>query len=170
MNTTAIGQLRRVVLLTLLGLVLVLAGSVTTAAAGVGKKQEPPELLWKTYPLKERAPARKPAPARRRSPAREPAHARKRAPARDVTTISRGIGILNARSAGRQLTHNPAGPRSLVMIVLLGFAMLLLAIAALPQLVFPNPQVADFVVRRRAVVTATGAALLLGTLIALGLG
>jgi hypothetical protein len=56
------------------------------------------------------------------------------------------------------------------MIVLLGFAMLLLAIAALPQLVFPNPRVADFLVRRRAVVTATGAALLLGTLIGLGLG
>jgi hypothetical protein len=146
MNTTAIGELRRVVLLTLLGLVLVLAGSVMTAAASAGEKQEPPELLWKTYPLKEHAPVR------------------------DVTTISRGLGILNTRSAGRQLTDNQAGPRSLVMIVLLGFAMFLLAIAALPQLAFPNPRVADFLARRRAVVTATGAALLLGILIALGLG
>jgi hypothetical protein len=146
MNTTAIGQLPGVVLLTLLGLVLVLAGSVMTAAAGSGEKQEPPELLWKTYPLKERAPAR------------------------DVTTIGRGLGILNARSAGRQLTHNPAGPRSLVTTVLLAFATLLLAIAALPQLAFPNPRVTDFLVRRRAVVTATGAALLLGILISLGLG
>jgi len=146
MNTTAIGQLRGVALLTLLGLVLVLAGPVMTAAAGGGEKQEPPELLWKTYPLKERAPTR------------------------DVTTISRGLGILNARLAGRQLTHNPAGPRSLVTIVLLAFDMLLLAIAALPQLAFPNPRVTDFLARRRAVITATGAALLLGILISLGLG
>jgi hypothetical protein len=57
-----------------------------------------------------------------------------------------------------------------VTIVLLAFDMLLLAIAALPQLAFPNPRVTDFLARRRAVITATGAALLLGILISLGLG
>lgn len=146
MNITAVGQLRRVVPLTLLGLVLVLAGPVTTAATGVSEKRDPPALLWKTYPLKERALAH------------------------DVTTISRGLGIFNAHTAGQQLARNPAGQRSLVMIVLLGLAVLSLGIATLPQVVFPDPRVADFVVRRRTEVTAAGAALLLGILIAFVLG
>jgi hypothetical protein len=56
------------------------------------------------------------------------------------------------------------------MIVLLGLAMLLLGIATLPQVVFPDPRVADFLARRRTEVTATGAALLLVILIAFLLG
>jgi cytochrome bd-type quinol oxidase subunit 2 len=146
MKLTAVAQLRGVTLLALLGLLLVLAGSVTNAATAVSEKRDPPALLWKTYPLKERATAQ------------------------EVTTISGALGILNARTAGQQLARNPAGQRSLVMIVLLGLAMLLLGIATLPQVVFPDPRVADFLARRRTEVTATGAALLLVILIAFLLG
>lgn len=145
MNITAIRRLRRVVLLTVLGLVLAIAGSVMTAGAEVGGKRHPPTLLWKTYPLEGRASAR------------------------DVTTISRSIGILEAPGTGQQLAGNPAGPRSLAVIVLLGFPMLLLGVAALPQLVFPDSRLADLLARRRTEVTATGAALLLGILIAFAL-
>jgi hypothetical protein len=130
MKLTAVGQLRAVISLTLLGLVLVLAGSVTTASTGVSEKRDPPALLWKTYPLKERATAQ------------------------DSATISRGLGILNTRTAGQQLARNPAGQRSLVMIVLLGLAMLLamlvLGIATLPKVVYPDSRVADLLARRQA--------------------
>jgi cytochrome bd-type quinol oxidase subunit 2 len=142
MKLTAVGQLRAVISLTLLGLVLVLAGSVTTASTGVSEKRDPPALLWKTYPLKQRATAQ------------------------DSTTISRALGILNTRTAGQQLARNPAGQRSLVMIVSLGLAMLLLGIATLPQVVYPDSRVADLLARRRAELTATSAAVLLGILIA----
>ena len=151
MKLTAVGQLRGVILLTLLGLLLVLAHSVTNAATAVSEKRDTPALLWKTYPLKERATAQE-------------------ATAQEVTSISRALGILNARTAGQQLARNPAGQRSLVMIVLLGLAILLLGIATLPQVVFPDPRVADFLARRRTEVTATGAALLLVILIAFLLG
>ena len=142
MKLTAVGQLRAVISLTLLGVVLVLAGSVTTASTGVSEKRDPPALLWKTYPLKERATAQ------------------------DSTTISRALGILNARTARQQLARNPAGQRSLVMIVLLSLAILFFGIATLPQVVFPHPRVADLLARRRAEVSATGTAMLLGSLIA----
>lgn len=142
MKLTAVGQLRAVISLTLLGLVLVLAGSVTTASTGVSEKRDPPALLWKTYPLKERATAQ------------------------DSATISRALGILNTRTAGQQLARNPAGQRSLLMIVLLGLAMLLLGIATLPQVVYPDSRVAGLLARRRAEVTTSGAAVLLGILIA----
>jgi hypothetical protein len=146
MKLTAVGRLRGLLLLALLGLLLVLAGSVTTAATGASEKRAPPALLWKTYPLEERASAQ------------------------DLTTISRTLGILNARTAGQQLARNPAGQRSLVMIVLLGLAMLLLGVATLPQVAFPDPRVGDFLARRRTEVTATGAALLFIILIAFLLG
>jgi hypothetical protein len=145
-SVTAASQLLRVVLLTLLGLVLVLAGSVVTAAAGVGEKRDPPALLWKTYPLKERAKAR------------------------DATTISRAHGVLGARTAEGHLARNPAGPRSLLALVSLGLATLLLGVATLPELVFPDRRVAHLLARRRLEVTVAGAALLLASIIAFALG
>ncbi len=145
MSVTAVRQLRAVVLLTLLGLALVHAGLPATAA-GAGKKEPTPTLLWKTYPLRERPTGR------------------------DRATINRGPRILSQRTAEGEARGKSAAPRSLAMILWLSLGALFLGIAALPEMAFPNPKFADFFARRRVSLTLVGVAALLGAVIALALG
>lgn len=145
MSSSAVRQLCAVVFLTLLGLALVHAGPITTAAADAGEQRHPPTLLWKKYPLKERPTAR------------------------DVVTIDRALRILDTRTTqgGRR---GPAAARSPAIILWLGLAVLLLGIASLPDVAFPDPRVAAFVTRWRTEVVVVGGAVLLCVLVALVLG
>jgi hypothetical protein len=122
-------------LLALVRITLALCSPLSTAAAG--PVAPPPKLLWKTYPL-------------------APRPTTPRAKISDRTRPGQ-------RAAAPQV-GSAAGP-SLALILSLSFAAILFGIAALPQAAFPNPRVADAVVRRRALVAAAGAALLLAAVV-----
>lgn len=137
MSIKALPRLRTVLLLTLLGGTLLL-GSSLTATAAAGSKGNPPKLLWKTYPLKQRPTG--------------------------PTTIPRSAR--NQRTAVLQRPLKMATRPSLILILSLSLAILLLGVASLPQAAFPNPRVAHAVASWRLAVTAAGVVLFLASVIA----
>jgi hypothetical protein len=138
MSFSAASQLRTAFLLTLLGGALLL-GSSLTASAAAGSKGNPPKLLWKTYPLKQR-PSDPVETAIHQSPRNQP-------------------------TAVLQPSLKTATGRTLVLILSLS-AILLLGVASLPQAAFANPEFAEALVRWRWAVAAAGVVLFLASVIA----
>ncbi len=138
MSIKPLSQLRTVFLLTLLGGTLLLGTSLTVTAAA-GSKANPPKLLWRTYPLKQR-PTTPVVATIHQSPRNQP-------------------------TAVLQEPLRTSTGRALVLILSLS-AILLLGVASLPQAAFSNPELADALVRWRWAVAAAGVVLFLASVIA----